>query len=296
MNREYARAMDRMDPLISAGELAAALAAPDGASLVLVDARSGPQARHAFEARHLGGARWVDLETELAGPHLEPSEGGRHPLPSPEAFARTLTRLGIGPESRVVVYDDQGGANAAARLWWMLRAFEHPRARVLDGGWAALEEAAELGTLRLESGPVGDATGPPYPVRAFVSDEAERGDVERLRTDPRWLVIDVRSGPRFRGEVEPIDPIAGHIPGAVNVPFVENLDAAGRFLGRDALRAKYEALLAGRPIEHVIVHCGSGVTACHTLLALERAGLPGALLYVGSWSEWCRRPELPREP
>ncbi|GAB4211463.1 MAG: sulfurtransferase [Sandaracinaceae bacterium] len=286
----------RTDPLISTAELAAALEGPEAPSLVFVDARSGPTARVSFERAHLRGARWVDLETELAGPHPDPARGGRHPLPAPEAFATTLTRLGVGPKSRVVVYDDQGGANAAARLWWMLRAFEHPRVRVLDGGWAAIEEAAARGVLALASGPEADASGPAHPVRAWIGDEADAGDVLRLREDPRWLVIDVRAPARYRGEVEPIDPIAGHIPGAVNVPFSENLDPSGRFLDAAALRAKYEALLAGRPAERAIVHCGSGVTACHTLLALERAGLTGALLYVGSWSEWCRRPELPRAP
>lgn len=286
--------MERTDPLISTDELAAALEGPDAQRLVLVDARSGPRAREDFEEGHLHGARWVDLETELSGPHPDPSRGGRHPLPTPEAFARTLARLGVEPASRVVVYDDQGGANAAARLWWMLRAYEHPRVRVLDGGWAAIGAAAQRGELGLARGPVLDATVAPYPVRAWLSDEADVEDVLRLRTDPAWLVIDVRAAPRYRGESEPIDPIAGHIPGAVNVPLAENLGPDGRFLAAGTLRAKYEALLAGRPVEQVIVHCGSGVTACHTLLALERAGLRGALLYVGSWSEWCRRPELPR--
>jgi thiosulfate/3-mercaptopyruvate sulfurtransferase len=286
--------MERMDPLISTDELAAALAGAEAPSLVLVDARSGARAREDFEEAHLRGARRVDLETELSGPHADPARGGRHPLPSPEAFARTLARLGVEPESRVVVYDDQGGANAAARFWWMLRAYDHPRVRVLDGGWDAIGAAARRGELGIERGPAADAEVAPHAARAWRSDEADLEDVLRLRSDPAWLVIDVRAAPRYRGESEPIDPVAGHIPGAVNAPLAGNLGPDGRFLDAAALRAKYEALLAGRPVGQVIVHCGSGVTACHTLLALERAGLRGALLYVGSWSEWCRRPELPR--
>ncbi len=284
-----------MDPLISVEELSAALAGPDGPTLVLVDARRG---RDAFLVSHLRGARWVDLDRDLAAHAEDASRGGRHPLPSPEHFARVLGRLGIGPESRVVIYDDQGGALASARLWWMLRSYEHPRVRVLDGGWQAIEEAARAGLLTLESGAVADAwsgQGPsPHPVRAWVSDEADIDDVERLREDPRWILIDVRAGERYRGENETLDPVAGHIPGAVNVPYAQNLDGRGRFLDAATLRHKYEALLAGRPITQTIVQCGSGVTACHTLLALERAGLSGALLYVGSWSEWCRNPARAR--
>lgn len=282
-----------MDPIITAEELADALRGPEGPRLVFVDVR---RSHEAFLVSHLAGARWVDLDTELAGHVVDPAQGGRHPLPSPEAFARTLGRLGIEAESRVVVYDDQGGALAAARLWWMLRAYEHPRVRVLDGGWQALQAAASAGLLTLASGPAPDAITT-HPVREWRSDEADVDDVAQLRLHPDWRVLDVRAAERFLGQSEPIDPIAGHVPGAINVPYgPTNLDAHGRFLDAATLRARYEAIFAGCPAEQVIVHCGSGVTACHTLLALERAGLTGALLYVGSWGEWCRRPSLPREP
>lgn len=288
--------MEQADPIVSVEDLVVAMADPSR-GLVLVDAR---RSRDAHLAAHLPGARRVDLDGELAGPAPDPSRGGRHPLPSPEAFARTLARLGVRPASEVVVYDDQGGAISAARLWWMLRSYGHPRVRVLDGGWQAIEEAVRTGVLALESGPVKDAWSgegePDHPVRAWSGAVVEAEGVDRVRLDPDWLVLDVRAPERYRGEIETIDPVAGHVAGAVNAPYAENLDAHGRFLDAATLRARHRGLLGARPPDRVVVHCGSGVTACHALLALERAGLSGAHLYVGSWSEWCRRPELAREP
>ena len=283
-----------MDPVLDIESLIEALRGPDAARPALVDARRSGEA---YAAAHLAGARWVDLDRDLAAPVADASRGGRHPLPAPEAFARVLGRLGIeGDARRVVIYDDQGGGLAAARLWWMLRAYGHRDVQVLDGGWAAIEEAASRAALRLDAAPEPDASAM-HEVRAWAGAEASLEDVERLRLDPSWLVIDVRAADRYRGQNETIDPVAGHIPGVLNAPYVAtNLDTRGRFLDAATLRAKYVELLAGRPVEQMIVHCGSGVTACHTLLALERAGLSGARLYVGSWSEWCRRPELPREP
>lgn len=284
------------DPLISPSELARALSEPSDAPVVL-DAR---RSRDAYLASHLRGARWVDLDRDLAGPADDPAHGGRHPLPAPAAFARTLGRLGVTPASSVVVYDDQGGAISAARLWWMLRSFGHPRVRVLDGGWLAIEEAVRAGVLATESGEVSGVSSisrePSYPVRAWQGAVADVDEVDRRRTDPAWIVIDVRAPERYRGDLETLDPIAGHVAGAVNAPYAQSLAADGRFLDAGALRARFDALLAGRPSERAIVHCGSGVTACHTLLALERAGLRGARLYVGSWSEWCRQPARAREP
>jgi len=287
--------MTRIDPLLSVSELASSLTDPT--HTIVVDAR---RSREAYVASHLAGARWVDLDHELAGPAADPARGGRHPLPSPAAFARTLSRLGVTPTSSVVVYDDQGGAISAARLWWMLRSLGHVHVRVLDGGWQAIEEAAQRGTLVIDGAMVPDAWSgegeAPYPVREWTSPKADLAAVDQARTDPSKVVIDVRAPERYRGDVETLDPVAGHVAGAINAPYAESLGADGRFLDASALRARYEPLLEGRPLERAIVHCGSGVTACHTLLALERAGLPGASLYVGSWSEWCRHPERAREP
>ncbi len=271
-----------MAPILSAADLAPLLAS--GSDVVLLDARAG-----GYEAGHLRGAQRADLETQLSSardPGADPARGGRHPLPPLDRWTRQLGAWGIGPETEVVIYDDQSGANAAARGWWMLRSVGHARVSVLDGGLAAaiaagLETTTDVPTITLR---------PPYPATEWQRPTADMERVDALRNDGDWKVLDVRSGERFRGETEPIDPTAGHIPGAVNLPFAENLEQ-GRFKSPQALRAIYEQLLGGTPAERLIVHCGSGVTACHTLLALEAAGLEGAALYVGSWGEWCRNPK-----
>jgi thiosulfate/3-mercaptopyruvate sulfurtransferase len=268
-------------PLIDPRELVAPEARRN---LLLIDARSGPGARARYEERHLEGALHVDLDQDLASKPANPARGGRHPLPGPEAFAALLGRLGIGPATRVVVYDDKGGANAASRFWWMLQAAGHEDVRVLDGGFeAALAAGVPAGT----SGPR-PVERPAYPFERWLRPTAGVDEVASAARDPRWLVIDVRDAVRYRGESEPIDPLPGHLPGAVNVPFASNLGPDGRFLPPEELARKYRAVIGEREPSKVIVHCGSGVTACHTLLALEHAGLTGARLYVGSWSEWCR--------
>jgi len=255
--------------------------------LVLMDARG----RTAYDHGHALGAAHADLDTRLAAPAPHPERGGRHPLPDIAGLCAWLAGRGVGPNSRIVVYDDQGGANAAARFWWTMRALGHAEVSVVDGGFQELVSAG-IATEKHERGP---ALVPPYPADRWLLPTADVDDVDRLRTDPTACVIDARAAPRFRGETEPIDPVAGHIPGAVNVPYADNLDASGRFKSPSELRAMYEAALAGVSPSRVIAQCGSGVTACHTLLAMEIAGLTGAALYVGSWSEWCRQPR-PRAP
>jgi thiosulfate/3-mercaptopyruvate sulfurtransferase len=251
---------------------------------LLLDARPGPEA---FAASHLPGAVHADLNRCLSlasAPETDPARGGRHPLPSPAQWAAQLGDWGITPETWVVAYDDANGGNGAARLWWMLRSFGHRRAAVLDGG---LQEALAAG-LPAPGAQLGPA--PPYPGDRWLWPTVTLQEVDFLRQDPAWKVLDVRSRPRYQGDTEPIDPVAGHIPGALNLPFAENLDSAGHFKDPGTLLRLYQDFLAGTGPEHLVVHCGSGVTACHTLLALELAGLPGASLYVGSWSEWCRNP------
>ncbi len=265
-------------PIIDAGALRARMD-----DVRILDCRSGPDARARYLERHLRGALHADLERDLSGDRSHPERGGRHPLPSLQTWAATLGRLGIDRQTPVVLYDDKNGANAAARAWWMLRAVGHREVAVLDGGM----DAAERAGLPFESGEVSVEAKAPYPIDAWSRPTADIDEVARLAADPDWRVVDVRASERYRGESESIDPVAGHIPGAINVPLTENLDEHGRFRDPAALRALFEARLGVGP-ERVIVSCGSGVTACHTLLALERAGLVGAALYVGSWSEWCR--------
>ena len=273
--------------LISAPDLRSRLG-----SLLLLDARQDPAD---YAAGHLPGARPADLNRHLStacDPGHDPGRGGRHPLPPVDRFAGQLGAWGIQPGTEVVVYDASGGSNAAARLWWMLRSLGHGRVSVLDGG---LQAALEAGlTLTVET--MAGSAAPPYPAGGWRLPTADADAVEAIRLDSAHRLLDVRSAERWRGDSEPFDPVAGHIPGSMNLPWNENLGPNGRFKSPEALRAQYEALLGGTPPDRLTVHCGSGVTACHTLLALEVAGLPGAALYVGSWSEWCRsgREKSPR--
>lgn len=264
-------------PLISTAELAEHLD-----HVRVLDARYGPDARAAYAKEHLRGAVYADLDRDLSQSTGSAARGGRHPLPPIDVWAAKLGEWGIGPETPVVVYDDQGGALAAARAWWMLRASGHPAVAVVDGGWQAIREAG----LPIDAETPSIEARPPYPVEKWHLPTVDADAVDRIRRDDSCRVVDVRAPERYRGEVEPFDPIAGHIPGAINVPYAGSLDAAGRFKSPDALRAALEEALSGVTPDRVVVHCGSGVTACHTLLAMERAGIPGAALYVGSWSEW----------
>ena len=261
-------------PLISAPDLAALKD-----KVRLLDCR--PAA--AYEAGHLPGALRADLERDLSRATEEgfdPARGGRHPLPDLRAWRDTLGRWGITPDTAVVCYDDQGGASAAARAWWMLRASGHERVRVLDGG---LSVAREAGMALTQEAPAIEAAAP-YAISHWQWTTVDIGVVAKLAGRPDWKVLDVRSAPRYRGETEPLDPVAGHIPGALNRPYTENLGPDGRFKSFEELRALYGGMDPAR----LVVHCGSGVTACHTLLALDQAGLAGATLFVGSWGEWCR--------
>jgi len=257
--------------LITAESLQALLAA--GRPCVLLDCGfdlTDPAAgARAFAQGHLPGARHADLDRDLSAGRN--GSNGRHPLPTREAFAATVTRWGVHPGVPVVCYDNQGGAYAA-RAWWMLRWLGHDEAAVLDGGRAAWLDAG--GRLDTAS----EATMPTVPA------------AELLALLGKLTVVDARSAERFRGEVEPLDPVAGRIPGARNRFHKDNLRADGRFRSPAELRAAFEAF--GEPT--ACVHqCGSGVTACHNLLAMEHAGLSGSALYPGSWSEWCADPSRP---
>jgi thiosulfate/3-mercaptopyruvate sulfurtransferase len=247
----------------------------------------------AYAQGHIPNAIYAHLDRDLSSPVT--STSGRHPLPLLEAFSATLGRWGIDENVQVVAYD-QGNGAYASRLWWLLRWVGHSRVAVLNGGFAAWQHAGL---------PVSKQPGVRQP-RRFTPNRLQGGVVStvelekllaagQLATGQRPL-IDARSADRFAGQNETIDPVAGHVPGASNHPFVHNLDAQGRFLPPHVLRSKWLEALRGQPPAAAIAMCGSGVTACHNLLALEVAGLPGAQLYAGSWSEWIRDAARPTEP
>lgn len=267
--------------IISATELKQILNSPN---LVILDARTGKDARNSYLEQHIKGARFIDLDKDLAAVAENAAFGGRHPLPSPEQFSETLSNLGIDENSQVVVYDTSSGANAAARAWWMLRSIGLEKVSVLDGGLKSAEKEHVEMSSEEESYDKKDfqiKTYWQFPLTTI--DDVEAGLKNKTST-----VIDVRDAYRYRGESEPIDLVAGHIPGADNVPFSENLDENGNFLSPEILHEKYSAFLNGKPND-LIIHCGSGVTACHTILAMAHAGFEVPKLYVGSWSEWSRR-------
>lgn len=272
--------LEKTSPLINPVEL---FEIRNQTNLVLVDVRTGADAKENYFAKHLAGAFFVDLNMDLADIKTDAADGGRHPLPTLLQFAKVLQRCGITPESYIVAYDDKNGANAAARLWWMLRSIGHEKVSVLNGGF---DFAVEAG-FPISSGEETAAEVEAYQIENWSLPTATIDEVEIARNDKNSLVIDVREKDRFDGKREPLDLIAGHIPGADNIPFAENLDNEVFFLSAEKLREKYTKVIADK--QNVIVHCGSGVTACHTLLAFDYAGLEIPRLFVGSWSEWSRQ-------
>lgn len=262
-----------------------ALAALEGAALILdcrfnlADTAAGERA---YAESHLPGALYAHLDRDLSSPIR--AQSGRHPLPDPAWLYAKLVAAGLTAKRQVVVYDDAGGA-IAARAWWLLRWLGHEAVAVLDGGWQAWVEAGQA----LESDRAQRLSADqPIPV---TTDGAQLIEVQALAS-AEVLLVDARAAERYRGEVEPIDAIAGHVPGAINAPLTDNLQG-GRFLAPERLRERWSALLAGRDAGSVVHMCGSGVTACHNLLAMEHAGLAGSRLYAGSWSEWIRDPKRP---
>jgi thiosulfate/3-mercaptopyruvate sulfurtransferase len=256
----------------------------DGLEAVVVDTRlalTGATGRERYAAGHLPGAAYLDVDDDLAAP---PGEGGRHPLPDPTDFVAAVRRAGVSRDSRVVVYDD-GPGTAAARLWWLLRDYGHDDVLVLDGGLAAWTAAGRKVSTEPVMPTPGDWAGSPGRLPVV---EAE--DVPALARD--GVLVDVRVAQRFRGEHEPIDPVAGHVPGAVNAPLTGNTDETGLFLPDDVLRSRFEAIGIRNGVP-VAAYCGSGVTATQTLLALRLAGFGDAALYPGSWSGWITDPRRP---
>ncbi len=273
--------MSKTPPIVDVPWLKTALAGQPG-RVVLADVRwylDGRSGAAAFAQGHLPGAVFVDLDRWLAGSPTPAA--GRHPLPDPVTFAEGMAELGIGDDDVVVGYDDEGGV-IAGRLVWMLRATGH-EAALLDGGIQAWDGPLETATATATR-PAASFAARPWPADRLASmDDA---------ADPAFVVLDARGGERYRGELEPVDPQPGHVPGALSLPCRENLDATGRFLPVDALRERFAAVGVDGSTP-VVSYCGSGVTACHNLLALEHAGLPKGRLYPGSWSQWSADPTRP---
>lgn len=274
--------------LISAAELAARLDTPDVRVFdVRHDLTNHAAGRQAYDAGHIPGARHLDHETELAAART--GRNGRHPLPDRAQFGALMAAHGVTPRTLVVAYDASGGMYAA-HLWWMLRWLGHDQVAVLDGGWQAWT-AAGL-PVSHDAAPAvqpGTPVEPGAPLAGYVDAQAVLANI----TQPAFTVIDARAANRYRGEVEPMDPVAGHIPGALNRPNGENLQSDGRFKTPEQLRTEFDTLLAGHDPASIVHQCGSGITACHNLLSMEIAGLTGSRLYPGSWSEWCSDPARP---
>jgi len=272
--------------VITAQELRAHLGSEDWA---VVDCRFAlddtERGRRDYLQAHIPGAVYAHLDEDLCGSKI-PGKTGRHPFPELGAFARRLSAWGIDSRTQAVAYDGASGSMAAARLWWMLQWAGHTQAAVLDGGWALWQESG-----------LPSAGGAEFRrSRQFVPQEvreilATADQVEAASGDPNYLILDARSGARYRGEVEPIDPVAGHIPGALSTPYEENLAGDGTLLPPDALRRRFAELIKSVSPENVICYCGSGVTAAQNLLAIAHAGMGRGRLYAGSWSEWITRPE-----
>lgn len=272
--------------VIGVTELAALMTDPSAdsrrESLVILDCRfdlnDADAGEVAFRAGHIPGAIYVHLETDLSGPIDPVGRGGRHPLPTPERLNETFGRLGIGPDSQVVAYDD-GSGRYAARLWWMLRYMGHAAVAVLDGGHPAWQ-AAGMPVV------AGSSVWPAARPFAGTARPDRLVTIDEIGSIP--VLVDSRTADRYRGEVEPIDPVAGHIPGALNRPYDSNWNDAGLWRSPDELRTELLGLIGDADPEDVTFYCGSGVRACINLLAMARAGLPDGRLYVGSWSEWSR--------
>lgn len=275
---------------ISVLELANHIGDPDW---VIIDSRfklaNPEQSQIDYETSHIPGAVYAHLDHDLSGPIIK-GVTGRHPLPKPEQLANTFSRLGIDSSVQVVAYDDQGGALAAVRVWWLLRWLGHETVAVLDGGWQAWLKKGLPTRGGIES----------HPPRKFVGQAhnelvVSTQEVDQIREDPAYRLLDARSADRFRGENETIDPIAGHIPGAISAPYTGNLSSDGTFRSDKSIVARYKRLINGVPIDHVVCYCGSGVTAVHDILAMVKAGLGEARLYSGSYSEWITDSKRPVE-
>jgi len=276
--------------IISVAELEDHLYDPDW---VIVDSRfklaDPAQGRKDYESAHIPGAVYTHLDEDLSGPIIK-GVLGRHPLPSVESVSEVFSRFGIDTKVQVVAYDDLGGALAASRVWWLLRWLGHESVAVLDGGWQVWVKKGL--TVRSRNETRKPRKFVPHPCNELIVSTRE---LDMIRIDPQYRVLDARSADRFRGENETIDPVAGHIPGAISAPYAGNLNPDGTFRSNEILAARYKRLISGVAVENVVCYCGSGVTATHDILAMVKAGLGETRLYAGSYSEWIIDPKRPVE-
>lgn len=280
----------KISPIIEINELFQIYKNED---VMIFDASNNKNAKANYESEHLEGAFFIDLNTQLIDPQkTNIADGGRHPLPQLKTFIQTLASLGISKSKHIVIYDDQNCSNAAARFWWMLKSIDHEKVQVLNGG---------LKNAKKNNFPINSNTEiiirhcedyKDYKVDNWMLPTISIHELELILNNPNYKIIDVRNQDRYEGLTEPIDLIAGHIPGAINIPFIENLDENGLLLNPKKLRDKYLPLFEDIDSNNLIVHCGSGVTACHTLLAMDYAEIEIPKLYVGSWSEWSRNNKI----
>jgi len=278
------------DLLINAVQLRAGLAQPGWLVFdVRHDLSDHDAGRRAYEQGHVPGAIYLDHERELSAPRT--GSNGRHPLPSREEFGALMRRCGLVPGVQAVVYDE-GNSMFAAHFWWMLRWLGHREVAVLDGGWTAWREAGGKVETGANAGSPAVGHGGDYGAMPAMP-TVDACKVLANIAKPEFTVVDARAPARFRGEVEPLDPVAGHIPGALNRPNSLNVGPDGRFRPAEELRAEFRRLLGDVAPDRVVHQCGSGITACHNLFAMEVAGLHGSSLYPGSWSEWCSDPSRP---
>ena len=280
----------QFQPIISSAELYENLNNPDWAILDCRFDFDDPKLGYReYLEGHIPGSLYVDLERDLSSAII-PGKTGRHPLPDKMVLAERFSSWGIDSTTRVVIYDNKNGA-LAARLWWLLRWLGHENAAILDGGWPAWDvKVYPVETVEASRAP-----------REFLLSERPQivvdvDYVEKIRLDPDYLLVDSRAAERYWGINETIDPVAGHIPGAVTAPYSSNLDENGRFLSPDLLKERFENLLGGLPAENVVFYCGSGVTACHNIAAMIVTGFDMPKLYAGSWSEWITDPARPVGP
>lgn len=270
-------------PIIDVDELK--LLVQESLDVVIVQVSNEKNSKENYLQQHLDNAIFLDLNKDLADIKTDLAFGGRHPLPQLTNFLALLSSIGISPDSNVIIYDHKNGANAAARFWWMMKSVGHKNVRVLNGGF----QEAEKRNYPINSDiPILKKTAYYAPVTDWQLPIVDLEEVDLASKSKKHLIIDVREKPRYDGEFEPIDLIAGHIPNAINIPFVDNLEKDGLFKAPKKLREKYQDIFNEFDSDQIIVHCGSGITACHSLLAMSYAGFNIPKLYPGSWSEWSR--------